>query len=56
MPKLLAELRGKYQLRDHPDYRPDWEILERRTLDVMADIKEEIDGVGRLSREDAEKV
>ena len=35
LPQLLAELRGEFVLRDHPDYRRDCEIVERSSQDLI---------------------
>jgi hypothetical protein len=48
---LLAELRGEFDLRDHPDYQRDWELLERSSQDAMADIRTAIAGISPLARE-----
>jgi hypothetical protein len=48
---LLGELRDKFDFRDHPDYRRDWEILERSGQDAMADIRTQIAGLSPLARD-----
>jgi hypothetical protein len=50
LPKLLAELRGEFILRGHPDYRRDTEVLERLSQDLMADVRTEIAGLPPLPR------
>jgi hypothetical protein len=50
LPRLLAELRGEFHLRDHPDYRRDWEVLERSSRELMADIRTQIAGLAPLAR------
>jgi ATP-dependent Clp protease ATP-binding subunit ClpA len=49
---LLAELRDEFDLRDHPDYRRDWEVLDRSSRELMADIRSEIFGLAPLPRDD----
>jgi hypothetical protein len=50
--KLLAELRGEFDLRDHPDYRRDWEVLERSSQELMGDVRTQIAGLQPLARVD----
>ena len=50
LPKLLVELRGEFDLRDHPDYRRDWEVLQRSSQDLMADVRTQIGGLPPLAR------
>jgi hypothetical protein len=50
LPRLLAELRGEFDLRDHPDYRRDWEVLERSSQDLVADVRTQIAGLPPLPR------
>ena len=50
---LLAELRDEFDLRDHPDYRRDWEVLDRSSRELMADIRSQISGLAPLPRDDA---
>jgi hypothetical protein len=50
LPKLLAELRGEFVLRGHPNYRRDVEVLERLSHELMADIRTEIAGLPPLPR------
>ena len=50
LPKLLNELRGKFDLRDHPDYRRDWGILQRSSQDLMSDVRTQIGGLPALPR------
>src|SRR5216683_936215 len=42
LPELLAGLRGEFPLRDHPDYRQDWEALNRHSKQAMDDVRTEI--------------
>jgi hypothetical protein len=53
LPKLLNELRGEFDLRDHPDYRRDWEVLQRLSLGRMADVRTQIGGLPALPRAEA---
>jgi hypothetical protein len=50
LPKLLNELRGEFDLRDHPDYQRDWEILQRSSRDLMLDVRTQIGGLPELPR------
>lgn len=50
LPQLLAELRGEFDLRDHPDYRRDWEVLDRFSQEAMADVRTQITGLAPLPR------
>lgn len=50
---LLAELRDEFDLRDRPDYRRDWEVLNRSSQELMADIRSQISGLPPLPRDDA---
>jgi hypothetical protein len=52
LPQLLAELRGKFDLSVHPDYRRDADVLVRRSGDLMADIRTQIAGIPPLPRPD----
>jgi hypothetical protein len=47
---LLAALGGQFDLRDHPDYRSDWEVLERHSREAMDDIRTSITGLPALAR------
>ena len=51
LPELLAGLRGEFQLRDHPDYRRDWEALDGHSKEVMDDVRQEMAGVPRVARD-----
>jgi hypothetical protein len=42
---LLEALRRKFSFRDHPDYRPDWEILDRQSHEAIEDVRTEIQGL-----------
>jgi hypothetical protein len=50
---LLAELRDEFDLRDHPDYRRDWEVLDRSSRELMADIRSQISSLAPLPRNEA---
>jgi hypothetical protein len=50
LPQLLAELRGEFNFRDHPDYRRDAEVLERLSQDLMADVRTQVAGLPPLPR------
>jgi hypothetical protein len=50
---LVAELRDEFDLGNHPDYRRDWEVLDRSSRELMADIRSEISGLAPLPRDDA---
>jgi hypothetical protein len=50
---LLAELRDEFDLRDHPDYRRDWEVLDRSSRELMADIRSHISSLAPLPRDEA---
>jgi hypothetical protein len=52
LPRLLAQLRGEFDLRDHPDYRRDWEILHRSSQELMADVRTQIADLAPLARLD----
>jgi hypothetical protein len=52
LPSLLAELRGEFDLRDHPDYQHDWEILHRSSQELMADVRLQIADLAPLARVD----
>jgi len=57
LPGLLNALRGRFELKDHPDYRADWETLNRYTQESLADIRTEVAGLGSLERRgDLEKL
>jgi hypothetical protein len=51
LPQLLAELRAEFDLRDHPDYRRDGEVLARLSQDLMADVHTQIVGLPPLPRD-----
>ena len=48
--QTLDELRSEFDLREHPDYRRDAELLERLSRDLMADVRKQIAGVPPLPR------
>jgi hypothetical protein len=50
---LLTELRDQFDLRDHPDYRRDWEALDQSSQEAMADIRGQISGLAPLPRDEA---
>src|SRR5262249_32186596 len=50
-PALRAMLRGRFQLRDHPDYRADFEALRRRAAEEMGYIETRVGGIAQLPRE-----
>jgi hypothetical protein len=50
LPQTLAELRGDFDLRVHPDYQRDAEVLARRSRAFMADIRTQIAGIPPLPR------
>lgn len=50
---LLVELRDEFDLHDHPDYRHDWEVLDRSSRELMADVRSQISGLPPLPRDDA---
>jgi hypothetical protein len=52
LPETLAELRGEFDLRVHPDYQRDAEVLARRSRDLMADIRTQVAGIPPLPRTD----
>jgi hypothetical protein len=35
--QLLNSLRGEFDLRDHPNYRRDWEVLNRASQEAILD-------------------
>jgi ABC-type glutathione transport system ATPase component len=48
--QLLAELRGQFDLREHPDYRRDWELSSDLSRDLMADVRTQIPDIPPLAR------
>ena len=50
---LLAELRNYFDLRGHHDYRRDWEVLDRSSQELMADIRSQVSGLAPLPRDAA---
>jgi hypothetical protein len=50
---LLAGLRNEFDLCDHPDYRHDWEVLDRSSRELMADVRSQIAGLAPLPRNEA---
>ena len=49
---LLGELRGQFDFRDHPDYRRDWQALDRSSQDAMADVRTQVADLAPLARDD----
>ena len=49
---LLIELRDAFVLRDHPDFRADWTILNRRSREAMDNIRTSMGDAGELLRSD----
>ncbi len=47
---LMAKLRGNFDFREHPDYRSDWDILNRYSKEAMNDVRTEIPGLPPLER------
>lgn len=47
---LLARLQSSFDLVDHPDYRADWQALERASRDVLDDVRTQIGGGLTLDR------
>ncbi|MBP1093709.1 P-loop NTPase family protein [Bradyrhizobium diazoefficiens] len=50
---LLVELRDEFDLHEHPDYRHDWEVLNRSSRELMADVRSQISGLPPLPRDEA---
>ena len=50
LPSLLDNLRGKYDLKNHPDFRTDWEVLRVFSDESRSAIKGEIGHGIRLPR------
>jgi hypothetical protein len=50
LPELLARLRGQFELADHPDYRPDWAELDRRSRERYELVGFTVGGTARLAR------
>lgn len=50
LPGLMATLRGSFDFREHPDYKSDWDILDRYSKEAMADVHTEIPGLPPLDR------
>jgi hypothetical protein len=51
LPGLLAQLRGQFRLTDHSDFRKDWEVLVRRSIDNSMEVSTSIGGTAYLPRE-----
>ena len=49
--QLLERLRREFDLCDHPDYRRDWEELNRAGQEAMADVRTEIANLPPLTRD-----
>ena len=41
---ILAALCGQFELCDHPDFRRDWEVLDRYSPDGMGDVRTDVEG------------
>jgi hypothetical protein len=52
LPGLLSELRAKFGFRDHPDYRQDWDALQRRSSEAINDIRTNVAETAHLPRDD----
>lgn len=50
---LLVELRDEFDLHDHPDYRHDWEALNRSGRELMSDVRSQISSLPPLPRDEA---
>jgi hypothetical protein len=50
LPGLLQELRGQFDLAEHPDFARDWETLERRSQEEMSEVRTDIGGQRSLPR------
>lgn len=50
LPGLLAELRGQFRFADHPDFRADWQTLDRHTNEGLADVRSKIADAAELPR------
>jgi hypothetical protein len=50
LPGLLQELRGQFDLAEHPDFVRDWETLERRSQEEMSEVRTDIGGQRSLPR------
>jgi hypothetical protein len=48
---LLAELRDQFDFRDYPDYRRDWETLDRSSRNAMADVRTQVADLPPLARD-----
>jgi hypothetical protein len=48
--KLLAALRGEFVLADHPDYRADWQAVDRASREALDDVRTTVPGIGALPR------
>jgi hypothetical protein len=48
---VLAALRDRFDLLDHPDYRFDWQALDRHSQEALEDVRTEIPGLPPLSRD-----
>jgi hypothetical protein len=50
---LLAQLREHHELHDHPDYRADWQAIQRWTGEMLDGISSTVAGSATLDRQDA---
>jgi alpha-D-ribose 1-methylphosphonate 5-triphosphate synthase subunit PhnL len=48
--ELLSTLRDKFNFRDHPDFRADWEALLRRSRESLEDVEATIASTAHLPR------
>ena len=49
--RLLGLLRDRFDLHDHPNYRADWESLDRTTREILDDIQTKVGGTASLERD-----
>ena len=48
--ELLSKLRADFAFRDHPDFRADWDLLQRHAREAMDDVQTTIADQARLPR------
>ncbi len=51
LPGLVANLRGRFDLHDHPDFQADWATLGRRSREALDDVRCDIGGLPPLARD-----
>lgn len=51
LPGFLMQLRGQFSFRGNPDYAGDWAAIKMRSNAELAEIKTEVAGLPRLTRE-----